>query len=134
MTAVRAPDGIDGDELLRHLRDGTASRSRRARQHLKGKIFRIGHIGWFDVFDIATALAAVELSLTELGAEIERGVAVARAFEAFEAPRHRVIVRGRVVVREAIADAGVDLLRAQVRRRRRHRLAARGDHRRLRRA
>ena len=28
---------------------------------LKGRIFRIGHIGWFDVFDIATALAAVEL-------------------------------------------------------------------------
>jgi aspartate aminotransferase-like enzyme len=54
--------------------------------HLKGKIFRIGHIGWFDVFDIASALAAVELSLTELGAEIERGVAVARAFEAFESP------------------------------------------------
>ena len=45
-------------------------------QHLKGKIFRIGHIGWFDVFDIATALAAVELSLTELGADIERGAAV----------------------------------------------------------
>ena len=55
-------------------------------QHLKGKIFRIGHIGWFDIFDIATALAAVELSLTELGADIERGVAVARAFEAFETP------------------------------------------------
>jgi aspartate aminotransferase-like enzyme len=54
--------------------------------HLKGKIFRIGHIGWFDVFDIATALAAIELSLTELGAEIERGVAVSRAFEAFESP------------------------------------------------
>ena len=28
---------------------------------LKGKIFRIGHIGYFDVFDITTALAAVEL-------------------------------------------------------------------------
>ena len=51
---------------------------------LKGKIFRIGHIGWFDVFDIASALSAVELALTELGAEIERGVAAARAFEAYE--------------------------------------------------
>ena len=55
-------------------------------QHLKGKVFRIGHIGWFDVFDIATALAAVELSLIELGADIERGAAVPRAFEAFESP------------------------------------------------
>jgi aspartate aminotransferase-like enzyme len=36
------------------------------------------------VFDIATALAAVELALTELGADIERGVATTRAFEAYE--------------------------------------------------
>jgi aspartate aminotransferase-like enzyme len=47
-------------------------------------VFRIGHIGWFDVFDITTALAGVELALVELGAEVERGVAVTRALEAFE--------------------------------------------------
>jgi aspartate aminotransferase-like enzyme len=84
VTAVRAPDGIDGDDLLQHLRDRHGVTLAPGQAHLKGKIFRIGHIGWFDVFDIATALAAVELSLTELGADIERGVAVARAFEAFE--------------------------------------------------
>ena len=55
---------------------------------LKGKLFRIGHIGYFDVFDIATALAAVELALTELGADVERGVAVTRALEAYEQPVH----------------------------------------------
>ena len=47
---------------------------------------RIGHIGWFDVFDIVTALAALELSLLELGADVERGVAGVSAFEAFEQP------------------------------------------------
>jgi len=86
VTAVRAPDGIDADELLLHLRDNHGVTLAPGQAHLKGKIFRIGHIGWFDVFDIASAVAAVELSLTELGAEIERGVAVARAFEAFDAP------------------------------------------------
>ena len=86
VTAMRAPEGIDSDELLLHLRDRHGVTLAPGQQHLKGKIFRIGHIGWFDVFDIATALAAVELSLTELGADIERGVAVARAFEAFESP------------------------------------------------
>ncbi len=85
VTAVRVPEGIDGEALLRHLRDVHGVTLAPGQAHLKGKIFRIGHIGWFDVFDIAVALAAVELSLTELGAEIERGVAVARAFEAFEA-------------------------------------------------
>ena len=41
---------------------------------LKNRLFRIGHIGYYDVFDITTALAAVELALAELGADIERGV------------------------------------------------------------
>ena len=86
VTAIRAPEGIDADELLAHLRDRHGVTLAPGQQHLKGKVFRIGHIGWFDVFDIASALAAVELSLTELGADIERGVAVPAAFEAFESP------------------------------------------------
>jgi aspartate aminotransferase-like enzyme len=86
VTAIRAPEGVDGDELLKHLRDRHGVTLAPGQQHLKGKIFRIGHIGWFDVFDIATALAAVELSLIELGADIERGAAVPAAFEAFESP------------------------------------------------
>jgi len=86
VTAIRAPEGIDSDELLLHLRDRHGVTLAPGQSQLKGKVFRIGHIGWFDVFDIATALAAVELSLTELGADIERGAAVPRAFEAFESP------------------------------------------------
>ena len=50
---------------------------------LKGKIFRLGHIGWFDVFDITTQVAAVELVLADLGADVERGTAVTAALEAF---------------------------------------------------
>jgi serine---pyruvate transaminase len=84
VTVARVPDGIDGTELLRRLRDRHGVTLAPGQGGLKGKIFRIGHIGWFDIFDIAAALAAVELSLTELGADIERGVAVTRAFEAYE--------------------------------------------------
>ncbi|MHB8641789.1 MAG: pyridoxal-phosphate-dependent aminotransferase family protein [Gaiellaceae bacterium] len=88
VTAVRAPEGIDAGDLLLRLRDRHGVTLAPGQGALKGKVFRIGHIGWFDVFDIATALAAVELTLTELGADIERGVAVRRAFEAFEQPIH----------------------------------------------
>jgi serine---pyruvate transaminase len=86
VTAIRSPDGIDSDDLLLHLRDRHGVTLAPGQAQLKGNVFRIGHIGWFDVFDIATALAALELSLSELGAEIERGVAVPAAFEAFETP------------------------------------------------
>ena len=84
VTAARAPEGIDSDELVLLLRDRHGVTLAPGQGELKGKIFRIGHIGYYDVFDITTALAAVELALGELGAEIERGVAVTRALEAFE--------------------------------------------------
>jgi aspartate aminotransferase-like enzyme len=84
VTAVRAPEGIDATELVRGLRDRFGITIANGHGDLKGRIFRIGHIGYFDVFDITTALAAVELVLADLGAEVERGVAVTRALEAYD--------------------------------------------------
>jgi serine---pyruvate transaminase len=84
VTAIRSPDGVDGTEVVRGLRDRFGITIANGQGELKGKIFRIGHIGYFDVFDITTALAAVELLLTDLGAEVERGVAVTRALDAFD--------------------------------------------------
>ena len=83
VTAIRAPDGVDATEVVNALRDRFGITIANGQAELKGKIFRIGHIGWFDVFDIVTALAAVELVLADAGAEIERGVAVTRALEAW---------------------------------------------------
>jgi aspartate aminotransferase-like enzyme len=83
VTAIRAPDGVDATEIVKGLRDRFGITIANGQGDLKGKIFRIGHIGWFNVFDITTALAAVELVLTDAGAEIERGVAVTRALEAW---------------------------------------------------
>jgi serine---pyruvate transaminase len=89
VTAIRAPDGIDATDVVATLRDRFGITIANGQGELKGKIFRIGHIGWFDIFDITTALAAVELALADAGAEIERGVAVTRALEAW-AERSRV--------------------------------------------
>jgi serine---pyruvate transaminase len=84
VTAIRAPEGIDATEVVRGLRDRFGITIANGQAGLKGKIFRIGHIGYFDVFDVTTALAAAELVLTDLGADIERGVAVTRALEAYD--------------------------------------------------
>jgi aspartate aminotransferase-like enzyme len=83
VTAIRAPDGVDATEIVNSLRDRFGITIANGQGDLKGKIFRIGHIGWFNVFDITTALAAVELLLSDAGAQIERGVAVTRALEAW---------------------------------------------------
>jgi aspartate aminotransferase-like enzyme len=84
VTAVRVPEGVDGEQLLLDLRDRFGITFAPGQGPLRGKVFRIGHIGFFDVFDITTALAAIELALAEAGAEIERGVAVTRALETYE--------------------------------------------------
>jgi aspartate aminotransferase-like enzyme len=83
VTAIRAPEGVDATEVVSALRDRFGITIANGQGELKGKIFRIGHIGWFDVFDITTALAALELALVDAGAEIERGVAVTRALDAW---------------------------------------------------
>ena len=83
VTAIRAPDGVDSTAVVKGLRDRFGMTIANGQGDLKGKIFRIGHIGWFDIFDITSALAAIELVLTDAGAEIERGVAVTRALEAW---------------------------------------------------
>ncbi len=83
VTAIRSPDGVDSTEIVKELRERFGITIANGQGDLKGKIFRIGHIGWFDIFDITTALAAVELVLADAGAEIERGVAVTRALEAW---------------------------------------------------
>jgi aspartate aminotransferase-like enzyme len=84
VTAIRAPEGIDATELVLGLRNRFGITIANGQGALKGQIFRIGHIGYFDVFDITTALAAVELVLADLGADVERGVAVTRALEAYD--------------------------------------------------
>jgi aspartate aminotransferase-like enzyme len=84
VTAAQPPNGTDAAEIVLALRDRFGIQIVGGQGELKGKIFRIGHVGYFDLFDITTTLAALELVLAELGAEIERGHAVTAAVEAFE--------------------------------------------------
>ncbi len=85
VTAVNSPAGIDSGDLNKILKDKYGVTIAGGQGDLKGKIFRIGHIGWFDLFDITTTLTAIEIALAELGADIVRGTAVNAAVAAFQA-------------------------------------------------
>ena len=84
VTAVSVPEEIDSGELVATIRDRFGITLAPGQGPLKGRIFRIGHIGYYDIFDITTALAGIELALAEMGGDIARGVAVGRALEVFE--------------------------------------------------
>ena len=79
VTSVKLPDEIDGTELVKKLRDAYGVGIADGQAHLKGKIFRIAHLGYMDRFDCLTAVAGVELVLKEMGYEFMPGAAVQAA-------------------------------------------------------
>lgn len=83
LTAIAAPDGVDGQAVYKNLRTQYGMTAAGGQDHLKGKIFRISHMGYVDSFDVITALAAVEMVVKGLGFPVKLGSGVARAQEIF---------------------------------------------------
>jgi aspartate aminotransferase-like enzyme len=89
VTAVQAPEGIDGNELVAKVRKDHRIILAPGQGPLKGKVFRIGHLGYYDRFDIVRCLAALELTLEAMGYPVKRGAAVAAAEDVFAAADRR---------------------------------------------
>ncbi|MDQ4019725.1 MAG: alanine--glyoxylate aminotransferase family protein [Actinomycetota bacterium] len=83
VTAIRMPPEIDGGAVISEVSERHGITLEGGRGPLVGKIVRIGHIGYVDVFDVTAALTAVEQVLTGLGADVERGLAATAALEAY---------------------------------------------------
>jgi aspartate aminotransferase-like enzyme len=83
VTAIQAPEGIDGNELVAKVRADHRIILAPGQGPLKGKVFRIGHLGYYDRFDMIRCLAALELTLGDMGYPVKRGAAVAAAEQVF---------------------------------------------------
>ncbi|MEE9605686.1 MAG: alanine--glyoxylate aminotransferase family protein [Candidatus Scalindua sp.] len=81
LTAVISPAGIDISSAIKKLRDETGVTITGGQAELKGKIFRIGHMGYVNDFDIILAISAVEKCLYENGCKIELGKGVSKVQE-----------------------------------------------------
>jgi aspartate aminotransferase-like enzyme len=88
VTAIRVPDGADGAELVREMRNRFGVTIAGGQGELKGKIVRIGHIGYVGIEDLTAALSALGHVLQDAGLDVERGAAVARAVGTFEQAAH----------------------------------------------
>ena len=82
-TAIKLPEGFDGGALHKKLRDELKVTCAGGQDHVKGKIERIAHMGYYDQFDVVVVLAAVELALHDLGAPVKIGEGVAAAQRCF---------------------------------------------------
>lgn len=78
-TGFYVPEGVDGGKLVKYLRDKMGITFAGGQDHLKGKILRVAHIGYFGAFDVVTALSAVELALAHFGATVRYGAGVGAA-------------------------------------------------------
>jgi len=81
LTAIEAPAGVDGQAIYKDLRVKYGITGAGGQDKLKGKIFRIAHLGYADTFDIITAIAGIEMVLKGLGHPVKLGTGVAAAQE-----------------------------------------------------
>ena len=87
VTAIRAPEGLDADTISDRIRADFGCVLAPGQGPLKGKVFRIGHFGYFSELDIIRGLAALERTLERLGFAVKRGAAVAAAEGIFQEAR-----------------------------------------------
>lgn len=79
LTAIKLPDSIDGNSLIKHAKDRYGIVFAGGQDEAKGKIIRVAHLGIFDIFDVITSIAALEYSLADQGFSLEIGKGVAAA-------------------------------------------------------
>jgi aspartate aminotransferase-like enzyme len=84
LTAVVAPDGTDSTAICKLFREQFGAVVANGNAELKGQLFRIAHIGYYDYLDTVGVLAALEQVIAEAtGRKVELGSAVKAAQEAY---------------------------------------------------
>lgn len=84
LTAVAAPVGADSTAICKRLRDQFGAVVANGQAEMKGQLFRIAHIGYYDYLDTIGVLAALEHVVAELtGKKVEFGSAVAAAQDVY---------------------------------------------------
>ncbi|RKO68001.1 pyridoxal-phosphate-dependent aminotransferase family protein [Desulfofundulus salinus] len=83
VTAVHSPGGIAADDLRKVLREEFGITFAGGQGILKGKIFRIAHMGYAGKMDVLTAISGLEMALARLGYPVELGKGVRAAQEVF---------------------------------------------------
>jgi aspartate aminotransferase-like enzyme len=81
VTAITAPEGIDGQAIYKTLWKKYGVTGAGGQDQLKGKIFRIATLGYADKYDVITAVAALEFTLRDLGYKFDMGKGVAKAVD-----------------------------------------------------
>ena len=80
-TGCFVPEGLDGGNLVKNLRDDFGVTLAGGQDQWKGKVVRIAHLGYVDTFEIIIAISALEMALKKMGHDVVLGKGVAAAQE-----------------------------------------------------
>lgn len=83
VTAVKVPEGLDGEKLVKSMRDTHGVTIAGGQSEMKGKIFRIAHMGYMSEWDIIIGISCLEKVLSQMGYKFEMGEGVAAAERVF---------------------------------------------------
>src|ERR1700733_6435586 len=84
LTALTSPDGIDSGKIVKEFRESFDAVVANGQGEMKGKLFRIAHIGYYDYLDTIGILAALEHVLARTtGRAVDYGAAVKAAQEVY---------------------------------------------------
>ncbi len=83
LTALRPPEGIESGEIIKRLQQDFGITVANGQGELKGKILRIAHLGYYDMYDALATISCLELVLKQMGVPIELGSGVRAAEEVF---------------------------------------------------
>ncbi|MCM8795661.1 MAG: alanine--glyoxylate aminotransferase family protein [Candidatus Omnitrophica bacterium] len=83
VTAIKVPKDIDGEKLVKTMRDTYGVTIAGGQAELKGKIFRIAHMGYIEEFDIILCISCLEKVLFQMGYKFQLGIGVRAAEEVF---------------------------------------------------
>jgi aspartate aminotransferase-like enzyme len=88
LTAIKSPDGVDSSALVKEFRDAFSAVVANGQGEMKGQLFRIAHIGYYDYLDTVGILAALEQVLASVtGKAVEYGSAVRAAQQVYAGSR-----------------------------------------------
>jgi len=82
LTVIQVPSGVDGTAILGKLEKQYGLKLANGQDTLKGKIWRLAHMGYMDQFDMLAALSGLELVLHEAGHRIQLGIGLTAAQQA----------------------------------------------------
>jgi len=83
LTAVVAPPGMDSQKVVAAYSASHNITIAGGQGAMKGRVFRLGHMGYVGDFDVITALSALEQVLHELGHPVDFGAAIRAAQKVF---------------------------------------------------